>query len=190
MPDKLKKIGRRADAVADKPDDSPLKSDVMAQINHWDKQYKELQLGCEDKCHKKRVGLLPFCPKVKVWVDRRNLFHWLKRYNIKRSSGRNHKIKKKRLARICGALKLPHLSKWTLELILAELKICVEELWKLKPLAANKQKELLVERLEHHIEEGNDDDAKQVRRIIQQEGNKALEKDQQTLGNHALPPSL
>ena len=42
MPEKLKKIGCRAVAVADEPHDSPQKSDVMAQINHWDKQYREL----------------------------------------------------------------------------------------------------------------------------------------------------
>ena len=113
---------------------------VMAQLNHWDEQYKELQLGSEKKCRKKRVGPLPFCPEVKAWVDRRNLLHWLKRYIIKRTSGRNHKIKKKCLARICGALKLPHPSQWTLEMILAELKICVKELCKIKPDAAKKQK--------------------------------------------------
>ena len=69
MPEKLKKIGPRAVAVADEPHDSPQKSDVMAQINHWDKQYRELQLGCEDRCRKKKVGLLPFYPEVKAWVD-------------------------------------------------------------------------------------------------------------------------
>ena len=58
-------------------------------------------------------------------------------------------MKKKRLARTCAALKLPHPSRWTLELVLAELKICVKELRKLKPVAAKKHKELLIERLDY-----------------------------------------
>ena len=68
-------------------------------------------------------------------------------YIIKRSSGRNHKMKKKRLARIYTALKFPHPLQWTLELVLIELKICVEKLRNIKPVAAKKHKELLIKRL-------------------------------------------
>ena len=75
MPKKIKKIGRRAKRVTDLPDDSSAKLEVMAQLNHWDQQYKELQLGSEKKCRKKRVGSLLFCPEVKAWVDQRNLLH-------------------------------------------------------------------------------------------------------------------
>ena len=60
MPKKLKKIGCRVAVVTDEPDDSSAKLDVMAQLNYWDKQYQELQLGSENKCRKKRVGLLEF----------------------------------------------------------------------------------------------------------------------------------
>ena len=52
------------------------------------------------------------------------------------------------------------------------MKIVVVELGKLKPVAEKKHKELLIKRLEHRVEEGNKDDAEQVQRIIQQEGNK------------------
>ena len=129
-------------------------------------------MDSENKCRKKRVGLLAFCPEVKGWVDRRNVLNWLKRYLVKKMTGRNNKIKTKGLARACAAIKVPHYSRWTLEMVLVELKIVVEELQKLEPVAEKKHKELLLERLEHHIDEGNKDDAEQVKRIIQREGNK------------------
>ena len=51
----------------------------MDKLNQWDRQYKELQLKSENTCRKKRVGLIAFSPEIKVWVDRRNVLHWLKR---------------------------------------------------------------------------------------------------------------
>ena len=69
MPTKLKKIARRATGVADEPDNSPAKREIMKQLNHWDKQYCELMLGSENTCRKKKVGLLAFFPEVKGWVD-------------------------------------------------------------------------------------------------------------------------
>ena len=47
------------------------------------------------------------------------------------------------------------------------MKIVVVEFQKLKLVAEKKHKEILLERLEHHVEEGNKEDAGQVRRIIQ-----------------------
>ena len=66
MPSKLRKIDRQADLVVDEPDDSSAKADVMDKLNHWDRQYKELQLGSEHTCRKKRVGLIAFSPEIKV----------------------------------------------------------------------------------------------------------------------------
>ena len=120
----------------------------------------------------------------------RNVLHWLKNYLIKKLSGRNHKIKKKHLACVCSAIKLPHPFDCTLELVLAKLKICVKELRKLKPVAKKKHKELLIERLEEHVKEGNKEDAEQVRQILQREGNKHHRRIRRYFGStRSLPVS-
>ena len=75
MPEKLEKIRQRAVVVKDEPDDSSVKLEVMKEINRFNKQFKELQLGSENTCRKKQVGPIPFCKEVKAWVDRRNLLH-------------------------------------------------------------------------------------------------------------------
>ena len=75
-------------------------------------------------------------------------------------------------------------------MVLVELKIVVEELKKLEPVAEKKHKELLLEQLEHHIDEGNKDDAEQVKRIIQREGNKKHRRIKRKMGStRSLPVS-
>ena len=50
-----------------------------------------------------------------------------------------------------------------------QLKICAESIKDLKPKAPQMRKDFLVSRLEHHVEEGNENDAKEVRRRITRE---------------------
>ena len=71
-------------------------------------------------------------------------------------------MKFKALKRACCACKLPHPSQTNLEMIRDQLKICVESIKNLEPKAPQMRKDFLVSRLEHYIEEGNDNDAEEV----------------------------
>ena len=53
MPKKLEKIRQCAVEVAEEPDASSVKLEVMKEINRFDKQFKELQLGSENTSRKK-----------------------------------------------------------------------------------------------------------------------------------------
>ena len=86
--------------------------------------------------------------------------------------GRGQKLKFKSLKRACRACKLPHPSQTTLEMIQDQLKICAESIKDLAPTAPQLRKDFLVSRLEHHVEQGNEDNAEEVRRRIAQEGQK------------------
>ena len=66
MPEKLEKIRQCAVEVKDEPDNSLVKLEVMKEINRFDKQFKELQLGSENTCCKKGVGPIPFWKEVKA----------------------------------------------------------------------------------------------------------------------------
>ena len=81
-------------------------------------------------------------------------------------------MKLKSLKRVCRACKLPHPSQTSLKMIRDQLKICAESIKDLEPTAPQIRKDFLVSRLEHHIKEGNDDDAEEVRRRIAREGQK------------------
>ena len=105
-----------------------------------------------------------------------------------REKGR--KLKFKSLKCACRACKLPHLSQTTLELVRDQLKICAESIKDLKPKAPQMRKDFLVSRLEYHIEEGNDNDAKEVRSKIAREGLKKYRRIHKKFGvRKSLPVS-
>ena len=123
------------DVVEDLPDDSPEKAAVMLKCDKWDKEFTEQQLGCENRCRRKRVGPLEYSPEVKKWIHRRNTLHWLIKYHKAKQSGRPCKLKKKKLRKVCLANELPAPSRTTLEQVEQLLQICKEEIERLKPLA-------------------------------------------------------
>ena len=55
---KLKEFDRRADAIISDTSRSRSKATIIKkfdeEFNKWDDQFKELQLGCEKRCRKKK----------------------------------------------------------------------------------------------------------------------------------------
>ena len=58
---KSKKLTKQVKRVADLPDTSLEKAAVQIKLDKYNDKFREMQLGCEDRCWKIRVGELEYC---------------------------------------------------------------------------------------------------------------------------------
>ena len=72
---KSKKLTKQVKRVADLPDTLLEKAAVQIKLDKYNDKYREMQLGCEDRCRKIRVGELEYCQDVRVLVKRRNVIN-------------------------------------------------------------------------------------------------------------------
>lgn len=78
-------------------------------------------------------------------------------------------MNKKKLRRICIAMKLPTPGESTLESAKQLLQVCKDELAKLKPKTYTLRHKENIAQLEGHIKAGNAEAAEELRRIITRE---------------------
>ena len=79
MESRMKKIDKKVNKLPDRDEYLPLsaavrskKEKILAECNAWDAEFTQQQKGCENRCRKKFVGLLPFSPEIQGWIDRKD----------------------------------------------------------------------------------------------------------------------